>query len=124
MGAMTSLDTIKEKVLTRDRLTAEDGLFLFESPELLELAALASSVRTRLHGRTTYYNWNLHLNSTNVCQLPQAYICIYASVPFAAAAARQTDDGRTVDGALFNRAAGVYGSFLGIMGLCRLYLSS
>jgi aminodeoxyfutalosine synthase len=25
-------------------------------------------VRTKLHGTTTYYNWNLHLNSTNVCE--------------------------------------------------------
>lgn len=32
-------------------------------------------MRTRLHGKTTYYNWNLHLNSTNVCEAD----CLFCS---------------------------------------------
>ena len=32
-------------------------------------------MRTRLHGKTTFYNWNLHLNSTNVCEAD----CLFCS---------------------------------------------
>jgi aminodeoxyfutalosine synthase len=72
---VTSFDTIKEKVLAGERLTFDDGVTLWKHPHLLEVAQLAHHVRLAKHGRTTYYNWNLHLNSTNVCEAS----CLFCS---------------------------------------------
>lgn len=68
-------DQIREKVVTGERLDAADGEFLFEHDNLLEIAQLAHQVRLNKHGKTTYYNWNLHLNSTNVCEAD----CLFCS---------------------------------------------
>jgi aminodeoxyfutalosine synthase len=66
---------IRAKVNSGERLNAEDGEFLFEHDNLLEIAQLAHQVRLARHGKTTYYNWNLHLNSTNVCEAD----CLFCS---------------------------------------------
>lgn len=65
---MTRFESIQEKVRAGERLSAEDGTFLFSYQNPLAVAQLAHEVRLKLHGTTTYYNWNLHLNSTNVCE--------------------------------------------------------
>jgi aminodeoxyfutalosine synthase len=72
---MITFEAIEQKVRDGSRLSADDGLFLFNYPDLLALARLAHSVRLRLHGTTTYFNWNLHLNSTNVCEAD----CLFCS---------------------------------------------
>lgn len=66
--AISSFTDIQAKVRSGEPLSLEDGRALFEHPNLLELGQLANSVREKLHGDTTYYNWNLHLNTTNVCE--------------------------------------------------------
>ena len=65
---MPTLDTIREKVNAGERLSLEDGLFLYrpETP-LYEVGALANQVRERKNGNACYYNINTHLNPTNVC---------------------------------------------------------
>jgi aminodeoxyfutalosine synthase len=65
---VTSFESIQEKVRAGERLSVEDGTFLFSYPNPLAVAQLAHEVRLKIHGTTTYYNWNLHLNSTNVCE--------------------------------------------------------
>ncbi len=72
---MTTFETIKEKVGAGERLSFEDGVALWAHPNLLDIAQLANEVRLKKHGRTTYYNWNLHLNSTNVCEAS----CLFCS---------------------------------------------
>jgi aminodeoxyfutalosine synthase len=72
---MITFESIEQKVRDGSRLSADDGLFLFNYPDLLALARLAHSARLRLHGTTTYFNWNLHLNSTNVCEAD----CLFCS---------------------------------------------
>ena len=72
---MTSIDLIRQKVISGERLDLQDGVFLFNYPNLLEIAQLAHQVRLNKHGKTTYYNWNLHLNSTNVCEAS----CLFCS---------------------------------------------
>ena len=66
---------ITEKVRAGERLSAADGVYLFEHPNLLEIGQLAHEVRLRKHDTKTYYNWNLHLNSTNVCEAS----CLFCS---------------------------------------------
>ena len=56
-----------EKVLHKERLTEEDGVVLFEKASLPFVGVLANLVRERLHGDTTYFNRNFHIEPTNVC---------------------------------------------------------
>jgi aminodeoxyfutalosine synthase len=59
---------IRDKVKDGEPLSLEDGIALFEHRNLLELGLLANEVRERLHGERTYFNRNLHINATNVCE--------------------------------------------------------
>ncbi len=61
------LREIAQKVINRQRITEKDGLLLFERGSLSFLGALANQVRERLHGDTTYFNRNFHIEPTNVC---------------------------------------------------------
>jgi len=61
------LRPIQEKVLARERLTAEDGLALYRTGDILAAGWLANHVRERMHGDITYFNVNRHINPTNVC---------------------------------------------------------
>ena len=69
------LGDIRDKVLAGERLTEADGLRLFDTAELAGVGALANVVRERLHGDVTYFNRNLHINATNVCEAT----CIFCS---------------------------------------------
>jgi aminodeoxyfutalosine synthase len=48
-------------------LELDDGVFLYEYPDLLALGSLANERREALHGDKTYFNVNFHINPTNVC---------------------------------------------------------
>jgi len=61
------LKPVADKVLTGERLTLEDGILLYRSPDLLGVGWLANYVREKRHGNVTYYNVNRHINPTNVC---------------------------------------------------------
>ncbi len=61
------LQPIAEKVLRGERLDFDEGLALYRSPDILAVGWLANYVRERLHGNTTYFNVNRHINPTNVC---------------------------------------------------------
>ncbi|MFI5107727.1 MAG: aminofutalosine synthase MqnE [Terriglobales bacterium] len=61
------LSPIREKVLARERLSAEDALTLYRSGDILAVGWLANHVRERMHGNNTYFNVNRHINPTNVC---------------------------------------------------------
>ncbi len=69
------LEEVREKLANDVQLDFEDGISLFAHPNLIEIAALANTRREKLHGNRTYYNWNLHLNSTNVCEAD----CLFCS---------------------------------------------
>jgi aminodeoxyfutalosine synthase len=58
---------IADKVEARQRLSFDDGVRLFETPELLGLGWIANRERERRHGAHTYFNHNLRLEATNVC---------------------------------------------------------
>src|SRR5215472_577058 len=61
------LRPIAEKVESRERLTFEDGLTLYRSPDLLGVGWLANLVRERVSGNVTWFNVNRHINPTDVC---------------------------------------------------------
>ena len=63
-----NLDRIREKVEAGERLTFDEGLYLYRPEvDLNELGRLANLVRERKSGNLAYYNINMHLNPTNVC---------------------------------------------------------
>ena len=61
------LKTIAQKVKHQQRITDEEGVMLFEKGSLAFVGALANYIRERLHGDTTYFNRNFHIEPTNVC---------------------------------------------------------
>lgn len=61
------LRKIAEKVLDGERISDEECITLFEKGSLGFTGALANFVREKLHGHTTYFNRNFHIEPTNVC---------------------------------------------------------
>ena len=57
------------------RLSFDDGVFLYDHADLFTLGELANTVRERKNGNNTYYNVNTHLNPTNVC----VYRCTFCA---------------------------------------------
>lgn len=70
------LDLIRGKVETGERLSLDEGVFLYR-PEvsLHDLGELANLVRERKNGNLAWYNINTHLNPTNVC----VYRCTFCA---------------------------------------------
>jgi aminodeoxyfutalosine synthase len=71
MPASAHLDqvaVVEEKVAQGERLSAADGLALFESPDLLRVGRLADRVRRQRVGDDAYFVVNRHINYTNVCR--------------------------------------------------------
>jgi len=58
---------IADKVLAHQRLSLEDAITLYRTPDILAVGWLANHVRERMHGDVTYFNVNRHINPTNVC---------------------------------------------------------
>ena len=73
--AAADLGDLRDKVLLGQRLSFEDGMRLFACRDIAAVGALANHVRERLHGDLTYFNRNLHVNATNVCEAN----CIFCS---------------------------------------------
>ena len=71
---------IAEKVEEGRRLSFEDGVALFTSPDVLGVGTLANFVREKRHGNTGYYNVNRYLNPTNLCWVDCA-LCAWARKP-------------------------------------------
>lgn len=62
-----SLEDIAQKVLEGERLTREEGVRLYNSHDLLQIAYLANVVKERKTGNYVYFITNRHINPTNVC---------------------------------------------------------
>ena len=58
---------LREKVEAGERLTVDDAATLYRTSDILALGYMANLVRERLHGDTTYFNVNRHINPTDVC---------------------------------------------------------
>jgi aminodeoxyfutalosine synthase len=66
---------IDEKLQAAERLTFDEGLRLFEAPDLLAVGWLANREREKRHGARTFFNYNLRLEPTNVCEAS----CLFCS---------------------------------------------
>ena len=74
------LAPIAAKVLRGERLSQEDGIALYRSPDLLAVGWLANHVREKRHGNVTYFNVNRHINPTNVC-VAHCKLCAFGRDP-------------------------------------------
>lgn len=70
-----TLKNIAQKVLDEERITFEEGVYLYENGELGYLGVLANFIRERKHGDLTYFNRNFHIEPTNLC----VYDCKFCS---------------------------------------------
>ena len=61
------LQKIGNKVIHNERISFEEGVYLFEKASLPYVGALANWKRESLHGDITYFNKNFHIEPTNVC---------------------------------------------------------
>jgi len=74
------LEPIAQKVLAGERLTADDGLALFQSYDLLSVGWLANHVREQRHGNICFFNVNRHINPTNIC-VAHCKLCAFGRSP-------------------------------------------
>lgn len=74
----SGLGDINDKLLAGERLSFEDGMRLYETPELAAVGLMANRARMAKHGRRTFYNINQHVNYTNICKYSCKF-CAFAA---------------------------------------------
>ena len=88
-----ALHPVADKVLAGERLTPEDGVTLFRTPDLIGLGTLADAANRARHGDRVTFASNQHINPTNVCILRATCVfCSYARLPKEDGAYRYTMD--------------------------------
>jgi aminodeoxyfutalosine synthase len=75
--AGANLLDIADKLDAGIRLTLEDGVRLFDCPDLLAIGWLANREREKRHGARTFYNYNIRVEATNVC-VASCLFCSFA----------------------------------------------
>jgi aminodeoxyfutalosine synthase len=75
--AAAGLNDIADKLDAGVRLDLADGVRLFGAPDLLTVGWLANREREKRHGATTFYNYNIRLEATNVC-VASCLFCSFA----------------------------------------------
>lgn len=63
----SKLLTLSKKVIESNRLSPQEGLYLYQNADLSLLAMLANYIRENRHGSKTYFNKNFHIEPTNIC---------------------------------------------------------
>ena len=90
------LSQIKQKILNKQRVSFEEGLFLYNSNDLLTIGSLGRLARDikalAEQEKWIYWNRNLHLNPTNVC-IGRCNFCAFAKLPNEKGAYTYTIDG-------------------------------
>ncbi|MCE1230183.1 MAG: aminofutalosine synthase MqnE [Firmicutes bacterium] len=74
------LHPICDKVLKGERLSFDDGLLLYDTPDLTGLGAMAHHVRLQRHGRKAYYVVSRRLSYTNICYT-HCQFCAFQAKP-------------------------------------------
>ena len=75
--AVAHLTDIADKLDAGVRLTLEEGVRLFECPDLLAVGWLANREREKRHSGRTFFNFNIRLEATNVC-VASCLFCSFA----------------------------------------------
>ena len=75
--AAGGLRDVADKLDAGVRLELDDGVRLFECPDLLAIGWLANRERERRHGAQAFFNHNIRLEATNVC-VASCLFCAFA----------------------------------------------
>jgi aminodeoxyfutalosine synthase len=75
-----AVQTALSKAIRGERLSFEDGVNLYHSPDLVELGAVANEMNNRKNGRDVFFNVNRHINPTNICALSCKF-CAFSRKP-------------------------------------------
>ena len=75
--ASAGLGDVADKLDGGIRLDVEDGIRLFDAPDLLAVGWLANREREKRHGGRTFFNHNIRLEATNVC-VASCLFCAFA----------------------------------------------
>jgi len=67
--AANCLETLTEKIERSERLTRDDALEAFDTPDLVRLGQLADQVKQKRWGHRAHFVINRQINPTNVCVL-------------------------------------------------------
>ncbi|TAF44680.1 MAG: aminofutalosine synthase MqnE [Sphingobacteriales bacterium] len=66
---------IAQKVYNNQRISFDEGVYLYQHANLPFLGVLANYIRVKRHGNNTYFNKNFHIEPTNLC----VYDCKFCS---------------------------------------------
>src|ERR1041384_4029732 len=73
---------IADKIERGERLSMEDGVTLFASPDLIGVGHMADALNRAKHGNRVTFAANQHINPTNICILRKTCVfCSYARLP-------------------------------------------
>ena len=61
------LKTIAQKVANQERISFEDGVYLYQHGELGFLGTLANHIREQKHGDKVFFNRNFYLAYQHIC---------------------------------------------------------
>lgn len=61
------LDSIRNKVISGERLSREDAIALFKSDDIFVIGRLANQAAEKKNGKNAYFIVNRHINPTNIC---------------------------------------------------------
>jgi aminodeoxyfutalosine synthase len=75
MSVPSDLSPLETKLRRGERLTAEEGLFLYQEAPLEWLQRMADGARRSRHGEEAYFNRNIHFEPTNKC----VYACKFCA---------------------------------------------
>lgn len=70
------MQEIKEKVQSGQRLSRDDGIYLYQSHDLLTIGELARQKKIEKSQQRIFFNVNHHINLTNVC-LSRCKFCAF-----------------------------------------------
>ena len=62
-----SFNDLAQKIIHGERISPEEGLFLFQKAELSFLGMLADFVRIKFNGDKAWFIRNFHIEPTNIC---------------------------------------------------------
>ena len=68
-GTDTRLLAIADKVQSNERITDDEGLYLFEKGEMGFVGALANHIAEQLHHGKVYFNRNFHIEQPRLSML-------------------------------------------------------
>lgn len=71
------LKRIAQKVFNGQRISFDEGVYLYEHGELGYLGTLANYIREKKNGKYVYFNRNFHVEPTNICVYTCAF-CAYS----------------------------------------------